>query len=186
MYVCIFQKLKLITTVKCFFWTLWHHNRSYMVHPCRLGHTMGRPIYLTGCQISRLLIASEISWSKTVKEYFVNLTIFDMVSRIRISKWESIVFHNMTSKCMNYLHAWGQRAYKSCGTSLFWRLLDKEIASQTHTWYLSFFFHEQNFWKIKFTPKKRVNYDKIHSKLPIFCVITAKHTVNCQFFALNL
>ena len=31
-----------------------------------------------------------------------------------------------------------------------------------------------------------VNYDKIHSKLPIFCVITAKYTVNCQFFALNL
>ena len=35
-----------------------------------------------------------------------------------------------------------------------------------------FFLHEQNFWRIKFTPKKRVNYDKIHSKLPIFCVIT--------------
>ena len=28
-------------------------------------------------------------------------------------------------------------------------------------------------------------YVKIHSKLPIFCVITAKYTVNCQFFALN-
>ena len=55
-----------------------------------------------------------------------------------------------------------------------------------HTWYLSFFLHEQNFWRIKFTPKKRVNYDKIHRKLPIFCVITAKYTVNCQFFALNL
>ena len=34
--------------------------------------------------------------------------------------------------------------------------------------------------------KKNVNYDKIHSKLPIFCVITAKYTVNCQIFALNL
>ena len=55
-----------------------------------------------------------------------------------------------------------------------------------HTWYLSFFLHEQNFWRIKFTPKKRVYYDKIHSKLPIFCVITAKYTVNCQFFVLNL
>ena len=55
-----------------------------------------------------------------------------------------------------------------------------------HTWYLSFFLHEQNFWRIKFTLKKRVNYDKIHRKLPIFCVITAKYTVNCQFFALNL
>ena len=48
------------------------------------------------------------------------------------------------------------------------------------------FLHRQNFWRIEFTPKKRVNYDKIHSKLPIFCVITAKYTVNCQFFALNL
>ena len=48
------------------------------------------------------------------------------------------------------------------------------------------FLHWHNFWRIKFTPKKRVNYDKIHRKLPIFCVITAKYTVNCQFFALNL
>ena len=52
-----------------------------------------------------------------------------------------------------------------------------------HTWYLSKW---QNFWRIKFTPKKRVNYDKIHRNLPIFCAITAKYTVNCQFFALNL
>ena len=48
------------------------------------------------------------------------------------------------------------------------------------------FLHEQNFWRIKFTPKKRVNYGKIHSKLPNFCVISAKYTVNCQIFALNL
>ena len=48
------------------------------------------------------------------------------------------------------------------------------------------FLHGQNFWRIKFTPKKRVNYDKIHSKLPIFCVLTAKYTENCQFFVLNL
>ena len=60
------------------------------------------------------------------------------------------------------------------------------VAAMTYTWYLSFFLHWQNFWRIKFTPKKRVNYDKIQSKLPIFCVITAKYTVNCQFFALNL
>ena len=26
----------------------------------------------------------------------------------------------------------------------------------------------------------------MHSKLPICCVIAAKYTVNCQFFALNL
>ena len=48
------------------------------------------------------------------------------------------------------------------------------------------FLHSQIFWRMKFTPKKRVNYDKIHSELPIFCVITAKYTVNCQIFALNL
>ena len=46
----------------------------------------------------------------------------------------------------------------------------QEQVSQVHTWYLSFFLHEPNFWRIKFTPKKRVNYGKIHS--------------NCQFFAL--
>ena len=60
------------------------------------------------------------------------------------------------------------------------------LIPSSHTSYLSFFLHEQNFWRIKFTPKKRVNYNKIHRKLPIFCVITAKYTVNCQFFALNL
>ena len=38
----------------------------------------------------------------------------------------------------------------------------------THTSYLSFFLHEQNYWRIKFTPKKRVNYNKIHRKLSIF------------------
>ena len=36
------------------------------------------------------------------------------------------------------------------------------------------FLHGQNFWRIKFTPKKRVNYDKIHSKLPIFRVKSVK------------
>ena len=39
-----------------------------------------------------------------------------------------------------------------------------------HTWYLSFFLHWQNFWRIKFTPKN--------------AYITTKYTVNCQFFAL--
>ena len=32
-----------------------------------------------------------------------------------------------------------------------------------HTSYLSFFLHEQNFWRIKFTPK-----------MPIFCVKSVK------------
>ena len=48
------------------------------------------------------------------------------------------------------------------------------------------FFTWAKFLENKITPKKHVNYDKIHSKLTIFCVITAKYTVNCQFFALNL
>ena len=60
--------------------------------------------------------------------------------------------------------------------------------SSKHTSYLSFFLHKQNFWRIKFTPKKtrklRQNtqkianflryYGKIHSKLPIFCVKSVK------------
>ena len=52
----------------------------------------------------------------------------------------------------------------------------------THTSYLSFFLHEQNFWRIKFTLKKRVNYDKIHSKWPIFCVKSEKNYTGQKFF----
>ena len=37
-----------------------------------------------------------------------------------------------------------------------------------------FFLHEQNFWGIKFTLKKRVNYDKIQSKLPNFRIKSVK------------
>ena len=48
------------------------------------------------------------------------------------------------------------------------------------------FFTLAKFLENKIYTEKRVNYDKIHSKLPFFCVITAKYTVNCQFFALNL
>ena len=48
------------------------------------------------------------------------------------------------------------------------------------------FFTHANFLENKIYTKKCVNYDKTHSKLSIFCVITAKYTVNCQFFALNL
>ena len=42
------------------------------------------------------------------------------------------------------------------------------LGTKKHTSYLSFFLPEQNFWRITFTPKKRINYDKIHSKLPFF------------------
>ena len=49
-----------------------------------------------------------------------------------------------------------------------WRV---NLSTWLHTWYLSFFLHEQNFWRIKFTPKKHVNYDKIHRKLPIFALL---------------
>ena len=52
--------------------------------------------------------------------------------------------------------------------------------------HICLFFTHANFLENKIYTEKRVNYDKIHSKLPIFCVITAKYTVNCQFFALNL
>ena len=48
------------------------------------------------------------------------------------------------------------------------------------------FFTRTKFLENKIYTEKRVNYDKIHRKLPIFCVIMAKYTVNCQFFALNL
>ena len=69
-----------------------------------------------------------------------------------------------------------------------WVMRATEVGRLNMFSYLIFviFLHKQNFWRIKFTPKKRANYDKIHRKLPIFCVITAKYTVNCQFFALNL
>ena len=49
------------------------------------------------------------------------------------------------------------------------------IATMTTTYVIFVvFLHEQNFWRIKFTLKKRVNYDKIHRKLPIFCVKSLK------------
>ena len=48
-----------------------------------------------------------------------------------------------------------------------------------HTWYLSLFFTQAKFWRIKFTPKFTQKIANLHSKLPIY-------TVNCQFFALNL
>ena len=38
------------------------------------------------------------------------------------------------------------------------------------------FLHGQNFWRIKFTPKKRVNDDKMHRKLPIFFALLQQNT----------
>ena len=57
-----------------------------------------------------------------------------------------------------------------------WKLYQSNFIfiGSTHTWYLSFFLHEQNFWKIKFTPKFTVYIANVHSKLPIY-------TVKCQF-----
>ena len=43
------------------------------------------------------------------------------------------------------------------------------------------FFTLTQFFENKISTK-RVNYDKIHRKLPIFCVITAKYTVDCSMF----
>ena len=67
-------------------------------------------------------------------------------------------------------HFWGSRETPPplCYIIIIW-------AYSPHTSYLSFFLHEQNFWRIKFTPKKRVNYSKIHSKLPIFRVKSLKN-----------
>ena len=39
-----------------------------------------------------------------------------------------------------------------------------------HTSYLSFFFTQAKFLENKIYIEKRVNYDKLHSKLPILCV----------------
>ena len=86
---------------------------------------------------------------------------------------------------VNQLYAGLSSRDHACRLHL-WFSFSTDSGWSSHTSYLSFFLHEQNFWRIRFTPKKRVNYDKIHSKLPFFCVITAKYTVNCQFFALNL
>ena len=55
---------------------------------------------------------------------------------------------------------------------------------KAHTWYLSFFLHKQNLWRIKFTPKNanfsRLICKKLHffaqnlSKMPIFRVKSVK------------
>ena len=82
------------------------------------------------------------------------------------------------------LHLHALASYNSKSSTSF----QQKCKLQRYATYLIFviFLHKPNFWRIKFTPKKRVNYDKIHSILPIFFVITAKYTVNCQIFALNL
>ena len=68
--------------------------------------------------------------------------------------------------------------------------VEYHITSCNNTWSVLFFINCNSrtylIFVICFTRAKHVNYDKIHSKLPIFCIITAKYTVNCQIFALNL
>ena len=51
--------------------------------------------------------------------------------------------------------------------------VDHTLQERIEDAYLIFviFLHEQNFWRIKFTPKKHVYYDKIHRKLPIFALL---------------
>ena len=95
------------------------------------------------------------------------------------------------SKCGHgHLHRWTRKKTSQQFQKLHSQVTSSYVfvASLNFHSYLLFviFLHRQNFWRIKLTPEKRVNYYKIHSKLPIFCVITAKYTVNCQFFALNL
>ena len=62
------------------------------------------------------------------------------------------------------------------------RAIDINIA------YLIFviFFTLAKFLENKIYTKKTHKLRQIHSKLPIFCIITAEYTVNCQIFALNL
>ena len=56
----------------------------------------------------------------------------------------------------------------------------------TYLIFVTFFTQAKFLGNKIYTEKTRKLYAKIHRKLPIFCVITAKYTVNCQFFALNL
>ena len=96
--------------------------------------------------------------------------------------WLNVIYSSEHNLYSWYLHC---EHWLNVTINTMWTLLVKKLSSHSHTWYLSFFLHQQNVWRIKFTPKKRVNYDKIHSKLPNFCVITAKYTVNCQFFCVK-
>ena len=45
--------------------------------------------------------------------------------------------------------------YEVC--HFFWGSSLLRKSAPYHTWYLSFFLHWQNFWRIKFTPKKRIS-----------------------------
>ena len=54
------------------------------------------------------------------------------------------------------------------------------------TLYLSFFFTQAKFLENKIYTEKMRKLRQNTQKIAIFCVITAKYTVNCQFFALNL
>ena len=125
------------------------------------------------CQIGK--IPCFLSWQSDFFDYFLLCQWTNLKWKVEILLnlvWVVYVFENEITFLLS-------RRF----SILLLQLIPKDL---DHTSYLSFFLHEQNFWRIKFTPKKCVNYDKIHRKLQIFCVITAKYTVNCQFFALNL
>ena len=57
------------------------------------------------------------------------------------------------------------------------------IAKLSHTFYLSFFLHRQNFWRINFTPKNATFSRFICKKNATF---SRKICWKCQFFALNM
>ena len=65
-----------------------------------------------------------------------------------------------------------------CGTVPLMQQVGKKVLSVVawceHTSYLSFFFTQAKFLENKIYTEKRVNYDKLHSKLPIFCVKSVK------------
>ena len=58
-----------------------------------------------------------------------------------------------------------------------------QLSDYYHTWYLSFFLHRQNFWRIKFTPKY-ANFSRLICKKN--ATFLRKICRKCQFFALNL
>ena len=123
------------------------------------------------------MLAGSTIWNQNWKIYFL----------MNYCSWSQLLFDRsmglwLASKQESWMHLAATRMRQPDKTSPFRRLAYCIMP------YLIFviFLHEQNFWRIKLTPKKRVIYDKIHRKLPIFCIITAKYTVNCQFFALNL
>ena len=113
--------------------------------------------------------------TRTIWQYFSEAQNLDLyqsyknVLQIQISIFQEILQHLDAAT-----DEWGIRVERV------------EVRVILHIPNICHFFTLAKFLENKIYTEKGVNYDKIHSKLPNFCVITAKYTVNCQFFALNL